>query len=82
MLAIVIFDASLARYARLRKELLARDLQDALAKRPILEKAAYQNRVRAVCRSQRAHAVAAACAKTLRKTCAEVIRNKGAATRG
>jgi hypothetical protein len=69
-------------WAWLRKALLARDLSDAVAKRPVLDKAAYSQRVRAVCRSQRAQAVAAACAKSLRKTCAEVIRNKGAATRG
>jgi 3-methyladenine DNA glycosylase/8-oxoguanine DNA glycosylase len=69
-------------WAWLRKALLARDLSDAVAKRPVLDKAAYAARVKAVCRSQCAQAVAAACAKSLRKTCAEVIRNKGAATRG
>ena len=47
-----------------------------------LDKAGYTTRVRAICRTQRSHAVAAACSKSLRKTCAEVIRKKGAATRG
>ena len=69
-------------WAWLRKALLARDLSDAVAKRPALDKAGYTTRVRAVCRTQRSHAVAAACSKSLRKTCAEVIRKKGAATRG
>ena len=49
---------------------------------PALDKAGYTTRVRAICRTQRSHAVAAACSKSLRKTCAEVIRKKGAATRG
>ncbi len=69
-------------WAWLRKALLARDLSDAVAKRPALDKAGYANRVRAICRTPRAQAVAAACSKSLRKTCAEVIRLKGAATRG
>jgi hypothetical protein len=69
-------------WAWLRKALLARDLSDAVAKRPALDKAGYANRVRALCRTQRAQSVAAACSKSLRKTCAEVIRKKGAATRG
>jgi hypothetical protein len=69
-------------WAWLRKALLARDLSDAVAKRPALDKAGYTTRVRAICRTQRSHAVAAACSKSLRKTCAEVIRKKGAATRG
>ena len=69
-------------WAWLRKALLARDLSDAVAKRPALDKAGYANRVRAICRTPRAQAVAGACSKSLRKTCAEVIRLKGAATRG
>ena len=66
----------------LRRKLRAMDLKDAVAKRPTLGKMAYKARVRSVCASQHAQRVAKACALGLKKVCREVIRNKGAATRG
>ena len=66
----------------LRRKLRALDLKDAVAKRPVLGKMAYKSRVRSVCSSQQAQRVAKACARGLRKVCEEVVRNKGAATRG
>ena len=69
-------------WAWLRKRLRALDLQDAVAKKKVLSKAAYRARVRRVLRSKKAQAVAAACAKGLRSVCREVVKNKGAATRG
>ena len=58
------------------------DLADARANKRSLDKAAYRRRVRAVCCSAKAKAVAANIAKNFRKTCAEVVRVKGAAVRG
>ena len=58
------------------------DLRDAMNRRPPLNKAAYIQRVRQVCRSKRAQKVASAYTRGLRNACKEVIRNKGAATRG
>ena len=66
----------------LRRKLRAMDLKDAVAKRPVLGKMAYKTRVRSVCSSQQAQRVAMACARGLKKVCKEVVRNKGAATRG
>ena len=66
----------------LRRKLRALDLKVAVAKRPVLGKMAYKRRVRSVCSSQQAQRVAKACARGLRKVCEEVVRNKGAATRG
>ena len=66
----------------LRCKLQAMDLKDAVAKRPVLGKMAYKGRVRSVCSSQQAQQVAKACARGFRKVCQEVVRNKGAATRG
>ena len=66
----------------LRWKLRALDLADALKKRPVLSKMAYKARVRSVCRSKRSQAVASACAIGLKKVCKEVIKKKGAATRG
>lgn len=65
----------------LRRQLRALDLQDALAKRTPLSKTAYRRRVRAVCRSPKAKAVAAAYANGLCKVCKEVVQKKGAASR-
>ena len=66
----------------LRKQLRAMDLKDALAKRPPLRKAAYRRRVRALLKSPSARAVAAAIANGLYKVCEEVVRKRGAASRG
>lgn len=69
-------------WAWLRRRLLAKDLDDLVAKRAPLDKTAYRQRVRSICRSKRAQRVAANCAKGLRKVCQEVIYKQGAATRG
>ena len=45
-------------------------------------KTAYVARVRAVCRSEKAQQVAKNCARSLRKTCEEVIKKKGGGSRG
>ena len=66
----------------LRKQLRAMDLKDALAKRPPLSKAAYRRRVRALLKSPKAQAVAAADANGLHKVCKEVVQKRGAASRG
>ena len=50
-------------------------------KRPVLGKAAYQQRVRTVVKTKKAQNVARNCALSLRRTCRHVIANKGAATR-
>ena len=65
----------------LRRQLRALDFQDAIAKRRPLSKPAYRRRVRAVCRSPKAKAVAAAFANDLHRVCKEVVRKKGAASR-
>ena len=56
-------------------------LDDQQAGRPALGKTAFKARVRAICRSQHARRVAAACALGLRKVCLEVIAKKGAMAR-
>ena len=66
----------------LRRHLRALDLADLRRKRKPLEKSAYVARVRSVLKSQKAKTVAANIAKSLRKTCREVITKKGAASRG
>lgn len=66
----------------LRRHLRALDLCDLRNKRKPLGKTAYVARVRSVCRSAKAKTVASNCAKSLRKTCLEVLKKKGAATRG
>ena len=58
------------------------DLQDAVASRPVLGKAAYKQRMRNVLKSKKAQQVAANCATSLKKTCKEVAQKKGAASRG
>ena len=69
-------------WAWLRRTLRAKDLADAMAKRPVLEKAAYIARVRRVLQTQRAQKCAANCAKSLRKVCRVVIEKRGAASSG
>lgn len=67
-------------WAWLRKKLRALDLGDAVAGRPVLGKTAYKARVRRVCRSKKAQAVAASQAKLMRRVCQKVILKKGGAT--
>jgi hypothetical protein len=59
-----------------------RKLQDAVAKRPVLGKAAYKERIKRICKSKRAQSVAVNIAGGLKKVCLEVVANKGAASRG
>jgi hypothetical protein len=66
----------------LRRQLRAQDLADLAAKRPVLIKAAYRKRIKATVSSARSRRVARAYVRGLRKVCLEVIRRKGAATRG
>ena len=68
-------------WAWLRKTLRTRDLADAVAGRPALGKPAWRARVKRVIQSRRAQAVASNCAKSMRKVCREVVKQKGAATK-
>ena len=69
-------------WAWLRKKLRALDLKDAIAKRPVLSKAAYRERVRRVLQRKTAPKSAANCALGLRKVCKEVVKRGGRATNG
>ena len=66
----------------LRRELRRRDLADLVKKRPVLGKMAYKLRIGAVIRSAKAQRVAKNYAAGLEKVCREVIKKKGAMTRG
>ena len=66
----------------LRKQLRAADLRDLEKGRPSLGKLAYKARIRAICRSANAQRVASNFAKGLKNVCREVVKKKGAATRG
>ena len=57
-------------------------LMDAIAKRPLLTKTAYRDRVRRLGATREAQQVASRIAESLRKTCLEVGLNKSAASRG
>ena len=57
-------------------------LKDAVAKRPVLGKTAYRERVRRVLQTKKAQQVAKSCALGLRKVCRAVIKGGGIATRG
>ena len=65
-------------WAWLRKQLRARDLKDALAKRSALGKIAYRARVRAILKSRKAKKVASNCVNCLKRVCRKVIQKKGA----
>ena len=69
-------------WAWLRKHLRAMDLKDAVAKKPVLTKAAYKERIRRVCMSRKCQAVAGNCAKSFRRTCRRVVDAGGAAVKG
>jgi hypothetical protein len=64
-----------------RTQLRHRDLADLRKGRPPLGKTAYKTRVKTLLKSKGAQKVGAACFKSLRKKCQQVIRNKGAAIR-
>ena len=66
----------------LRRRLLALDLQDLTARRRALGKLAYRERVRSVCRSQKAQTVAAACYRSFRDACQRVAAAQGGAVHG
>jgi len=69
-------------WAWLRRHLRRMDLKDAIAKRPVLGKTAYRERVRRVLKGKKAKNVASRCALSLRKTCRQVVKAHGQATRG
>jgi transposase len=66
----------------LRKQLRARDFADLRAGRPAVGKAAFRERAKRLLQSAKAQKVAAACAGGLRSVCKDVVRVRGAATRG
>ena len=66
-------------WAWLKKHLRGLDLKDDVAKKAALGKMMYQQRVRAVIKSQRSQEVAAACAKRWVRTCQRVFDADGAA---
>ena len=57
-------------------------MQDWNAKRPPLGRTAYRDRLRAVLRSKKTQGVAGRIAAGLLKVCKEVVKKKGAASRG
>ena len=65
----------------LRARLRAMDLADLKARRVPVRKAAFKARVRSLVRTARAKRVSANIFKGLRKTCAEVLRKRGAGSR-
>ena len=65
----------------LRRERRRRDLKDLQAKRPVLSKAAFKARVRAVLRAQKTQRVASRIASGLFGVCQEVKAKRGAASR-
>jgi hypothetical protein len=69
-------------WAWLGKKLRSMDLADAVAKRPVLSKVAYRERVRRVVKSKKAQEAASNIALGLRKVCREVVAKKGHATKG
>ena len=65
-----------------RKEMRKKDLEDLRAKRQVIGKTAYKQRLRALLRSRRAQVVAKNNFNSLVKTCALVVKRKGANSRG
>ena len=65
-----------------RKEMRKQDLQDLLAKRPVIGETFYKQRLLALLRSPRARVVAINTFNSLPKTCALVVKRKGANSRG
>ena len=62
----------------LRRRLLAMDLNDALKKRPVLDKKAWAARVRRTVKTKRAQRVASSYANSFRATCSLFVRKQGA----
>ena len=69
-------------WAWLRKHLRKLDLKDAVAKRPVLTRMAYRERVKRVLKTRKAQTVARNCTLGLRNVCRKVVRGGGVATRG
>ena len=69
-------------WAWMRKRLRAMDLADLREKKPPVDRAKLQRRVRALFKSEEANRVAANLFRGLRGVCQQVKKNKGAATRG
>ena len=69
-------------WAFLRKRLRAMDLKDAMAKRPVLSKMAYTQRVRRVLKTQKAQTTAKNIALRLKKACRLVVKAEGQAIKG
>ena len=65
-----------------RRKLRAMDLADLHAERPAVQRMAMKQRVRSLLGTKKAKQVAKKLFESLRKTCAEVVKKKGAATRG
>ena len=63
-----------------RKEMRARDLNDFIAKRPILGSMAYKQRLRCLLKSPAAQSVAKKHFHSFRETCKKVLKCKGAAS--
>ena len=61
------------------QNLRLRDLADMKQKRAPLGKKAYTLRVKTLLRGKKAQTVAGQCAHKFRRTCLEIIKNKGAA---
>ena len=64
-----------------RRQLRAKDLADLRTKRPVLTKEQYKARIRAICTSAKAQAVAKKFAADLRRVCKEVVEKKGQRSR-
>ena len=69
-------------WAHVRRWLRAMDLADLRAGRPAVQKTILKERVRRLLRSAKARSAAQHTFESLPKTCKEVIKKKGAATRG
>jgi transposase len=69
-------------WAWLRKQLLQKDREDLNAKRPPIQRTAFQARVRSLLATQKARRVASRIAGGFRKKCQEVVKKKGAMARG
>ena len=66
----------------LRRKLRAMDLADLSARRAPMQKCTLRTRVRNLLQTQQAKRAAGNCASGLRRVCREVVRLRGAATRG
>ena len=64
-------------WAWLRKELRRMDKNDLAAKRPAIQKTAFQGRVRSLVRTQRAQQHASKIAAGFKRKCREIVQKKG-----